>query len=108
MRILVFQSLKLFYQRYQVEKEEDEKDEGVEGAKKAIDGPYFEDVPEYSLHTKYAQLLNVVFVAMMFGTGMPILFPLAFGYICVVYEMEKFMLINYYKNLPVFDEALNE
>ena len=29
------------------------------------------------MHYKYSTLLNVVFVTMMYGLGMPILFPIA-------------------------------
>ena len=33
--------------------------------------------PVYLMHYKYSTLLNVVFVTMMYGLGMPILFPIA-------------------------------
>lgn len=32
---------------------------------------------EYVIHFKYAGVLNIVFITMMYGIGMPILFPLA-------------------------------
>jgi len=33
--------------------------------------------PEYIIHYKYSLLLNSAFVTMMYGLGMPILFPIA-------------------------------
>ena len=33
--------------------------------------------PEYVLHFKYSEVLNVTFIAMMYGLAMPILFPIA-------------------------------
>lgn len=33
--------------------------------------------PDYQLHIKYSDCLNVVFVACLYGIGMPILFPIA-------------------------------
>ena len=33
--------------------------------------------PDHVIHFKYSQLLNVTFVTMMYGLGMPILFPIA-------------------------------
>ena len=32
---------------------------------------------DYVVHFKYSFVLNVVFVTMMYGVGMPILFPIA-------------------------------
>ena len=33
--------------------------------------------PQYFIHFKYAGILNVVYVTMMYGLGLPILFPIA-------------------------------
>lgn len=32
---------------------------------------------DYTIHFKYSAILNIVFVTMMYGVGMPLLFPLA-------------------------------
>ena len=32
---------------------------------------------EFSLHTKFANLLNITFVTMLYGLGLPLLFPIA-------------------------------
>ena len=33
--------------------------------------------PEYTIHFKYSGILNITFITMMYGAGLPILFPLA-------------------------------
>jgi len=33
--------------------------------------------PVYQIHFKYSGIMNVTFVTMMYGIGMPILFPIA-------------------------------
>lgn len=32
---------------------------------------------EYVIHFKYSGILNIVYITMMYGVGMPILFPIA-------------------------------
>ena len=36
--------------------------------------------PEYTeiLHSKYAEILNVTYITMLYGLGLPIMFPIAF------------------------------
>ena len=46
--------------------------------------------PEYIIHYKQAQVLNIVFVTMMYGLGMPILFPIAFISLFIIYATERF------------------
>jgi hypothetical protein len=45
--------------------------------------------PEYVIHFKYSFIMNVVFMTMMFGAGLPILFPIAVCSLCVLYVMER-------------------
>ena len=33
--------------------------------------------PNYVIHFKYSGILNITFITMMYGAGLPILFPLA-------------------------------
>jgi len=44
---------------------------------------------------------------MMFGTGMPILFPVAASSLLVLYCLENYMLYYIYKAPPAYDEVLN-
>ena len=60
------------------------------------------------MHFKYSALLNVIFVTMTFGYGMPILFPVAAVAILVLYFVEKTMLYYAYRLPPMYDERLSQ
>jgi len=64
--------------------------------------------PLYLMHFKYSALLNVIFVTMTYGFGIPILFPIAAGSIFVLYVVEKTMLYYSYRLPPMYDERLSE
>jgi len=59
------------------------------------------------MHFKYAALLNIVFVTMLFGFGIPILFPIAAAAIFILYLVEKSMLFYAYRLPPMYDERLS-
>lgn len=63
--------------------------------------------PNYSLHFKYSSVLNIVFVTMMFGVAMPILYPIACLSLWTLYMVEKYCLYYTYKQPPKYDEQLN-
>jgi len=52
-------------------------------------------------------ILNTVFITMMFGTGLPILFPIAMISLFVIYVVEKGMLYYGYREPPHYDKSLN-
>jgi hypothetical protein len=62
----------------------------------------------YSLDAKYSAILSSVFVTMMFGPAIPILFPIACAYFIVLLTMEGYMLRYYYKEIPAYDNKLND
>lgn len=64
--------------------------------------------PQYFMHYKYSGLMNVAFLALMFGTGIPELFPIAAASFIVIYSVENFMLYYVYKKPPAYDEKLND
>ena len=63
--------------------------------------------PVYFMHFKYAALLNIVFVTMMYGFGIPILFPIGALAIIILYLVEKTMLYYAYRLPPMYDERLS-
>jgi hypothetical protein len=63
--------------------------------------------PVFFIHYKYSGILNIVFVTMMYGMGLPILFPIAALSLLVIYCMEKMMLYFVYREPPMYDEKLN-
>jgi hypothetical protein len=64
--------------------------------------------PEHAMHFKYATILNTVFVTFMFGTALPILFPIAVFTFFNMYVCERVLLVYYYPKPPVYDEELND
>ena len=64
--------------------------------------------PAYLMHYKYSTILTVVYVTMMYGLGMPILFPIACLSFVVLYFQEKTMLYYGYRVPPMYDERLSQ
>ena len=64
--------------------------------------------PEFQIHFRYARVMNIIFVTMMYGVGLPILFPLACISFTIIYLTEIFMLFYVYRKPPAFEEGLHE
>lgn len=64
--------------------------------------------PLYFMHYKYSTILNVSFVTMMYGFGIPMLFPIAVGAFITLYFVEKMMLYYAYRMPPMYDMRLSE
>jgi hypothetical protein len=62
----------------------------------------------FMLHFKYSAVLNITFITMMFGYGMPILFPIAALAFFVLYVMEKASLYYSYRLPPMYDARPSE
>jgi hypothetical protein len=63
--------------------------------------------PVYAIHYKYSSILNIMFVTLLYGPGMPDLFPLAFFSLMILYIVEKGMLYYGYREPPQYSEMLN-
>ena len=64
--------------------------------------------PPHSIHFAFSQLLVIVFVTFMFGFGIPILFPIAFVSIFVLYHVEKICMYYRYRRPPMYDEHVTQ
>lgn len=64
--------------------------------------------PVFFIHYKYSSILNITFVTMMYGVGLPVLFPVAAISLLVLYCVEKLMLHYSYREPPMYDEKLNK
>lgn len=64
--------------------------------------------PEYLIHYKYSSMLNVTFVAFTYGIGLPLIFPIAFFVLVILFILERLLLTYYYREPPTFDEKLND
>lgn len=58
---------------------------------------------EFIIDYKYSQILNIVFITMTFGYGIPLLFPLAALQFLVFYVIEVLQLFYSYKQPPMYD-----
>lgn len=61
---------------------------------------------DYIIHFKYSGILNIVYITMMYGIGMPILFPIAaFNYLNQ-YVCERIIVAFCMKQPPALDDKL--
>lgn len=57
----------------------------------------------FYMHFKYSAILNIAFVTLMFGFGMPILFPYAVLAFYILYVTEKVLLYYMYRQPPNYN-----
>ncbi len=62
--------------------------------------------PEFRAHYRYAQNLMTVFVTMLYGPGLPLLYPLAALSFAVYLWVDKYLLLRYFKTPPRMDGKL--
>ena len=60
------------------------------------------------MHFKYAALMNMIFVTLTYGFGIPILYPICCIGIFILYLVEKTMLYYAYRLPPMYDERLSQ
>ena len=61
---------------------------------------------EYEIHFKYAAVLNVSCITLMYGAGLPILFPIAAFNFCNQYICERYIVAFQVRKPPVLDDKL--
>jgi hypothetical protein len=64
--------------------------------------------PVYLMHYKYSTILNVCFVTLMYGFGLPVLYPVAIFAFVILYFVEKSMLYYSYRMPPMYDAKMSE
>jgi hypothetical protein len=64
--------------------------------------------PEVTLHIRYANILNQVFVAFTYGLALPLLFPICLMGLINMYITERFQVVYFYREPPVIDNQLND
>jgi hypothetical protein len=62
--------------------------------------------PEVTLHFKYAGILNIIYITMMYGLGMPILFPIAAFNFFNQYVCERIIISFCARQPPALDDKL--
>ena len=63
--------------------------------------------PMYFMHFKYSSILTITYITMMYGFGMPVLFPIALASFVVLYLVEKYALFYVHVTPPMYDERLS-
>jgi hypothetical protein len=62
--------------------------------------------PEYSFDSKLANTNMLIFLTIIFGPMIPLLFPIAFFAVLVQYLSEKVLLSYFYRLPPKYSEKL--
>jgi|LauGreDrversion4_2_1035121.scaffolds.fasta_scaffold90429_2 hypothetical protein len=63
--------------------------------------------PEFLINWRYCNNLTVIFVTMLYGSGMPFLYVFATVYFFLMYVTDKWLLFNYYRKAAYYDEKLS-
>lgn len=64
--------------------------------------------PNYIVHFKYSALFNITFVTMMYGLGIPILFPIAVLSYVLFWMLERYHMAYTYQLPPSLDDRLTK
>ena len=62
--------------------------------------------PDYIIHFKYSGILNVTYVTMMYGIGLPLLFPIALLSYFIYWAVERYQVAYTYKLPPQMDSRM--
>jgi len=62
--------------------------------------------PDYIVHYKYSGVLNVIYVTMLYGLGLPALFPIAFLSFFIYWATERYQLAYTYQLPPAMDDKM--
>jgi len=62
---------------------------------------------EYMIYSKYATMLQVIFVTMLYGIGIPMLFPICLLYLTVGYIFDRIDLASHFRAPPKMDGLLS-
>ena len=64
--------------------------------------------PELLFEYRYSTLLNIIFISLMFGTGMPILYFFGFISLFLSYWVDKWTLLRIYQTPPPYNKDLTK
>ncbi len=59
--------------------------------------------PEFSMGSRYAQILSTMFVVIIFSSGIPFLYVCCFLFFVFTYWTDKFLLLRFYRTPPHTD-----
>lgn len=61
---------------------------------------------EFFIENRQASIMFFVFVTMAYSGGLPVLYPIASIYFFITYWVDKYLLINHYKEPPNYDSLM--
>jgi hypothetical protein len=64
--------------------------------------------PEHEVHVKYAEILNVVFVTLMYGPGLPILYPISVFHYFIYWSVARYSVCKKMRLPPSMDYTLTK
>lgn len=64
--------------------------------------------PEFLIEIRYAQILNLLFVCLLYGSGLPFLYIITFVNLLIIYWLDKCYLLRICKLPKNYDEKLEE
>lgn len=64
--------------------------------------------PNHEVHVKYAEVLNVVFVTVMYGPGLPILYVIAVIHYFIYWNVARYSLVYKLQLPPSMDYQLTK
>jgi hypothetical protein len=62
--------------------------------------------PEFEMNFRFSIFLNIIFITLLYGTALPILYPIALWSFIVLYITERLCVCYYYKQPPAYDEKM--
>jgi len=63
--------------------------------------------PVFHLSLRTAQILSVIFVTMLYSSGIPALYPIACGSFLLFYWIDKYLFLRFYRTPPNYSNKLN-
>ena len=64
--------------------------------------------PDYIVHYKFSGILNVTYVTMLYGLGLPALFPIAFLSYFIFWATERYQIAYCYQLPPAMDDKMTQ
>ena len=62
---------------------------------------------EFCIDGRYSVILRLVFVTLMYGTGMPLMYPIALMTCITIYLVDRYCLLYLHPKPPEYDYKLN-
>ena len=62
--------------------------------------------PAFFVHYRLAYIVNIIWIAFLFGPGTPVLFPIALFGLFLTYVSERMRMAYSYTKPPMYDSSL--